>query len=53
MLIVLLPSQDGVTALMIASHHSHPSVVRVLLRAGATINTTTQVRFVYQMAGSC
>ena len=53
-LIVLPPSQDGVTALMIASHQGHLSVVRVLYQAGATINTTTEVRFyMYQMVGSC
>ena len=44
------PSQDGVTALMMASYHGHHSVVRLLVQAGATINTTTQV---YQMMGSC
>ena len=39
------PTQDGDTPLMIASQVGHPSVVKVLLQAGATINTTTQVRY--------
>ena len=30
---------------MVASYSGHPSVVRVLLKAGSTINTTTQVRY--------
>ena len=38
-------SQDGVTALMVASGHGHPSVVRMLLKAGATVNTTSQVGY--------
>ena len=40
-----LISQDGVTALMVASGHGHPSVVRTLLKAGATVNTTGQVGY--------
>ena len=39
-----LSSQNGVTALMIASYCGYPSVVRVLLHAGAIVNTPTQVR---------
>lgn len=46
-----LPSQDGATALMMASHNGHPSVVRVLLQAGATINTTAPVRYRLFYAG--
>ena len=47
-----LSSQDGTTALMIASYNGHPSVVRVLLKAGANINTTTaQVRYRLFYAG--
>jgi len=30
---------------MVASGNGHPSVVRTLLRAGATVNTTTQVGY--------
>ena len=40
-----LPSQSGDTPLTIASYKGHPSVVRILLKAGANINTTTQVRY--------
>ena len=39
------PSQEGGTPLMTASYFGHSSVVRVLLQAGATINTTNQVRY--------
>ena len=39
-------SQDmsGITALMIASFRGHSNVVRKLLQAGATVNTTSMVR---------
>ena len=40
-----LSSQSGDTPLIIASYFGHPSVVRVLLQAGAIINTTAQVRY--------
>ena len=30
---------------MVAAHHGHPSVVRVLLQAGATVNVAEQVRY--------
>ena len=40
-----LSSQEGGTALMIASYKGHSSVVRVLLKAGSNINTTAQVRY--------
>ena len=36
-------SQDGDTALMIASSNGHSGVVRKLLQAGATVNTTDNV----------
>ena len=42
-----LLSQNGMTPLIPASHFGHTSVVRVLLQAGATINTTTQVKIVH------
>ena len=40
-----LLSQDGATALMIASYWGHSIVVRILLKAGSNINTTGQVRY--------
>ena len=43
MLVALSTSQEGATALMLASYCGHSSVVRVLLKA-ATINTTLPVR---------
>ena len=43
--VMLLSLQDGCTPLMIASDQGHPSVVKVLLQAGANINTTMQVRY--------
>ena len=39
------PSQNGITPLMVASYKGHPSVVRVLLQAGAITNATSQVRY--------
>ena len=41
-----LSLQDGCTPLMIASDRGQPSVVKVLLQAGANINTTSQVRYI-------
>jgi len=41
-----LPStspQGGITALMGASSQGHPSVVRTLLQAGASVNSAAQV----------
>ena len=38
-------SQDGDTALMIASSKGHSSVVRKLLQAGATVNTANKVLY--------
>ena len=35
--------QDGITALMIASAQGHPSVVKTLIQAGATVNSAMQV----------
>ena len=43
-----LPSQDGVTPLMTASYSGHPSVVRVLLQAEATINSISQVNYCFE-----
>ena len=40
-----LPLQNGTTPLMVASYAGHPSVVRVLLQAGAHVNTTSRVRY--------
>ena len=43
-------SQDGVTALMVASANGHPSVVRTLLKAGAAVNATSQVGYTLNSA---
>ena len=46
LVILSLPStspQDGKTALMVASSQGHPAVVRILLQAGACVNSATQV----------
>ena len=40
----IISSQDGDTALMIASSNDHSCIVEVLLQAGATINTTYEVK---------
>ena len=40
-------SQDGATALIIASYNGHSIVVRKLLQAEATVNTTTKVNKSY------
>ena len=48
-MLVALSSQEGATALMEASYYGHPSVVRILLQAGATTKATMQVR--YGLAG--
>ena len=39
-----ISSQDGDTALIIASSNGRSSVVEMLLKAGATINTTNEVK---------
>ena len=36
-------SQDGMTALMLASVENHADVVRILLTYGASVNATDQV----------
>jgi len=41
----LTTPQDGFTPLMKASQGGHLSVVRTLLQAGATVNTTNHVRY--------
>ena len=43
-------SQDGVTAVMVATANGHPSVVRMLLKAGTTVNTTSQVGYTLNSA---
>ena len=40
-----ISSQDGDTALMIASSSGHSSVVEMLLPAGATVNATNEVKY--------
>ena len=42
--LIHVPSQNGMTVLMVASFCGHSSVVRVLLQAGADSSTTMQVR---------
>ena len=38
-----LPLQNGTTPLMVASYSGDPSVVKVLLKAGADVNITSRV----------
>ena len=45
---MILPPQDGATALHWASYNGHDEIVRVLLAAKAAVNTQHKVGFVVQ-----
>ena len=41
--VVIVPLQDGSTAMMFACHEGHEHVVEALLKGGATVDIQTEV----------
>ena len=49
----LVPTQDGDTAVILATVHSKPAALQTLVRAGADINIQNNVRYLLFTAVTC